>query len=234
MFDNWKIFENNLGFIPSNEIKEKLAKYYEILVQENSKYNLTRIISEDDVYEKHFLDSLLFTKEFQISNQKIIDIGTGPGFPGIVLKIFFPDTHITLIDSNNKKINFLNIVIDKLNLKKIEAKHDRAEELARKENENYDIAISRAVAYLDVILELVVRFLKIDGQAILLKGPRAEEEIKNSKQIEKKLKITLVNKQILPDTGFGERVNLFYQKNISTPELYPRDYAKIVKESGKK
>ncbi|AVN64715.1 16S rRNA (guanine(527)-N(7))-methyltransferase RsmG [Mesoplasma florum] len=234
MFNNWKIFEDNLGFVPSEEIKDKLSEYYKILVEENLKYNLTRITNEEDVYEKHFLDSLLFTKETKIDNQKIIDIGTGPGFPGIVLKIFFPETDITLIDSNNKKINFLNIVIKKLSLKQIEAKHARAEELARIENEKYDIAISRAVAYLDVILELAVRFLKVQGKLILLKGPRADEEITNSKNIDQKLKIKLINKQSLADTGFGERINLFYEKEKSTPELYPREYAKIVKESGKK
>ncbi|AVN60649.1 16S rRNA (guanine(527)-N(7))-methyltransferase RsmG [Mesoplasma entomophilum] len=234
MFNNWKIFENILGFIPSEQIKEKLNEYYEILVEENAKYNLTRIVSEEEVYEKHFLDSLLFTKEFKISDQNILDIGSGPGFPGIVLKIFYPETEITLIDSNNKKVNFLNIVIEKLKLKKIVAKHVRAEELARIENEKYDIVVSRAVAYLDVILELASRFAKIDGQIILLKGPRADDEIKNSKNIDQKLKLNLDKKQIVEDTGFGERINLFYSKKQPTPVLYPRDYAKIVKESGKK
>lgn len=234
LFNNWQIFENNLGFIPSESIKEKLNEYYNILLVENAKYNLTRITNEDEVYEKHFLDSLLFTKEHKLTNEKIIDIGTGAGLPGIVLKIFFPEIQITLIDSSNKKVNFLNMLIKKLNLNNISAKHVRAEELARIENEAYDIVISRAVAYLDVILELGVRFAKIDGQIILLKGPRADEEILNLKNVNEKLKVTLTTKQILEDTGFGERINLFYTKNKSTPDLYPREYAKIVKESGKK
>lgn len=234
LFNNWQIFESNLGFLPSESQKAKLDEYYKILLAENAKYNLTRITSEEEVYEKHFLDSLLFTKKHKLNDEKIIDIGTGPGFPGIVLKIFFSEIEITLIDSNNKKVNFLNILIDKLNLKNITVKHVRAEELARIENEQYDIVISRAVAYLDVILELGVRFAKLKGQVILLKGPRADEEILNSKNIAEKLKVTLTTKQVLEDTGFGERINLFYTKTKSTPELYPREYARIVKESGKK
>ncbi|ASZ09428.1 16S rRNA (guanine(527)-N(7))-methyltransferase RsmG [Mesoplasma chauliocola] len=233
MFKNWNIFNENLGINPSEEIKQKLSEYFEILVEENAKYNLTRIIDEDEVYEKHFLDSLLFTKECKIVNQKIIDIGTGPGFPGIVIKIFFPETEITLIDSNNKKVNFLNLVIKKLQLKNITAKHVRAEELARIENEKYDIVISRAVAYLDIILELAVRFAKVNGQVIVLKGPRAEEEIKDLNSKDVKMKLKLKSKQQIADKGFGKRINLFYEKYSSTPELFPREYAKIAKESSK-
>lgn len=231
MFNNWTIFDNYNNFTINDEIKSKLNLYYELLESENKKYNLTRITQLDEVFEKHFLDSLLFVEQHKITNQKIADIGTGPGFPGIVLKIFFPDIKLTLIESNNKKVNFLKLVVEKLGLKDVEILNKRAEELTDLYKEKFDIIVSRAVAYLDIILEIGVQLLKVNGTYILLKGPRAYQEIEDLKNKDKKMGLELVKTQEISDTGFGIRVNLFYKKIAVTSSAFPRKYSQIKKES---
>ncbi|WP_027063436.1 16S rRNA (guanine(527)-N(7))-methyltransferase RsmG [Mesoplasma seiffertii] len=231
MFTNWKIFDNYRNISLTPIVKEQLMKYYEFLVSENAKYNLTRITNIDEVFEKHFLDSLLFTENYSIVDQKIADIGTGPGFPGVVLKIFFPETQVTLIESNNKKVNFLNQLIKELGLTGIEVSNQRAEEFSINHHEEYDLVISRAVAYLDILLEIGVQMVKVNGHFIALKGPRAEDEIKDLKGKDERMKLKLVDKQVLEDVGFGTRVNLFYLKTGSTNSMYPRKYSQIKKES---
>lgn len=166
MFNNWEIFLNYKNFTINQEIKDKLNLYYQILIDENQKYNLTRITELNEVFEKHFLDSLLFVEHFKINDQKIADIGTGAGFPGVVLKIFFPNIKLTLIESNNKKANFLKYLVDKLELNDVEILNKRAEELTSDYKEKFDIVISRAVAYLNIILELGVQLVKVDGSFI--------------------------------------------------------------------
>nr|VZR98637.1 Ribosomal RNA small subunit methyltransferase G [Mycoplasma feriruminatoris] len=231
MFNNWEIFLNYKNFTINQEIKDKLNLYYQILIDENQKYNLTRITELNEVFEKHFLDSLLFVEHFKISDQKIADIGTGAGFPGVVLKIFFPNIKLTLIESNNKKANFLKYLVDKLKLNDVEILNKRAEELTSDYKEKFDIVISRAVAYLNIILELGVQLVKVDGSFILLKGPKAFQEIDDLKNKDKKMNLKLVDVQQLQDTGFGTRINLFYKKIGSTSSLYPRKYQQILKES---
>ncbi|WP_347938300.1 16S rRNA (guanine(527)-N(7))-methyltransferase RsmG [Mycoplasma feriruminatoris] len=231
MFNNWEIFLNYKNFTINQEIKDKLNLYYQILIDENQKYNLTRITELNEVFEKHFLDSLLFVEHFKINDQKIADIGTGAGFPGVVLKIFFPNIKLTLIESNNKKANFLKYLVDKLELNDVEILNKRAEELTSDYKEKFDIVISRAVAYLNIILELGVQLVKVDGSFILLKGPKAFQEIDDLKNKDKKMNLKLVDVQQLQDTGFGTRINLFYKKIGSTSSLYPRKYQQILKES---
>ncbi|WP_434338237.1 16S rRNA (guanine(527)-N(7))-methyltransferase RsmG [Mycoplasma capricolum] len=230
MFSNWNIFLNYKNFTINQEIKNKLNLYYQILIEENQKYNLTRITELNEVFEKHFLDSLLFVEQFQIIDQKIADIGTGAGFPGIVLKIFFPNIKLTLIESNNKKVNFLKYLVQKLDLNDVEILNKRAEEL-NEYKEQFDIVISRAVAYLNIILELGVQLVKVNGMFILLKGPKAYQEIKDLKNKDQKMNLKLINIQELEDTGFGTRINLFYKKINHTNNLYPRKYQQILKES---
>jgi 16S rRNA (guanine527-N7)-methyltransferase len=144
-------------------MKLQLQKYYEVLITENKKYNLTTITKIDEVFTKHFLDSMLFTNEIVLEKQMLVDIGTGPGFPGIVLKIFYPHLKLTLIESNHKKVNFLNLLISELNLKNVQVVALRAEEYALLNYEKFDLVVSRAVAYLDIILEIGVQLLKVNG-----------------------------------------------------------------------
>jgi len=231
-FKDWEIFAKLVNVELSSTMKLQLQKYYEVLITENKKYNLTTITKIDEVFTKHFLDSMLFTNEIVLEKQMLVDIGTGPGFPGIVLKIFYPHLKLTLIESNHKKVNFLNLLISELNLKNVQVVALRAEEYALLNYEKFDLVVSRAVAYLDIILEIGVQLLKVNGWFILLKGPKAEEEILRSKKIDQKLNLVLEKKQILNDIGFGTRVNLFYHKVDHTNKKYPRKYNVIKKESG--
>ena len=167
-----------IGIELNNQILKDLEAYYDILKEENTKYNLTRIISQEDVYLKHFYDSLTITKIVDINNQSICDLGSGAGFPGLVLAICFPNTKMTLIESNGKKCYFLNTVKEKLNLNNVNIINTRVEEYARKNREIFDIVTARAVAPLKHLLEYGVPLVKIEGSFIAMKA-NIEGEIEN-------------------------------------------------------
>lgn len=220
----------NEGYELNNKQIEKFQKFYSLLQEWNHKIDITRIVDEDEVYIKHFLDSLLITKSGVIEkNQKIIDIGTGGGFPGIPLKIYNDTLSFTLLDSLKKRINFLDIVTESLELENIENLHGRAEEIARKEQyrEKYDIATSRAVANLQTLLEYCLPFVKVGGYFIAMKGPNYKEELKQSKGainilggildkvIEYKIPLSL-----------GERSLIIIKKVKNTPPRFPRSGGK--------
>ena len=176
-----------LGLTLTDKQLSQLEEYYNLLIEWNEKINLTRIIEKEDVYLKHFYDSLTLSKVIDLSkNLSLCDIGTGAGFPGIVLKICFPNLKITLVDSLQKRINFLNEVINKLNLKNIEAIHDRAENYAKNHREEYDIVTSRAVANLRVLSELSIPMVKVEGYFIPMKAT-IDEELEEAKDIINKL-----------------------------------------------
>ena len=207
-----------------------LAKYKDLLVEYNKKFNLTAIKSDEEIYLKHFYDSLTLIKAYSLNgNLKLLDIGTGAGFPGIVLKIFYPDLELTLLDSNHKKIAFLEVVIKELNLKKVTCINSRAENSPKTYREYFDIVTSRAVAHLRILLELSIPYLKVGGKLIAMKG-LSEEEIKESAKILEKLDSTIVDtiKFNLPIEG-SNRSLVIVQKNKKTKEIYPRSYDKIMK-----
>lgn len=164
---------------------DKFEKYKELILEYNKHTNLTRITEDDEFNIKHFLDSLsLFKTDLFVKDKKIIDIGTGAGFPGLPLKLYNEDLDITLLDSLRKRIDFLDGVIEELGLKKIRAIHARAEEIARDPNyrESYDIAVSRAVANLSTLTEYAMAFVKVGGYFISQKGPEYKEELKSAKR----------------------------------------------------
>lgn len=164
---------------------DKFEKYKELILEYNKHTNLTRITEDDEFNVKHFLDSLsLFKTDLFVKDKKIIDIGTGAGFPGLPLKLYNEDLDITLLDSLRKRIDFLDGVIEELGLKKIRAIHARAEEIARDPNyrESYDIAVSRAVANLSTLTEYSMAFVKVGGYFISQKGPEYKEELKSAKR----------------------------------------------------
>jgi len=209
---------------------KKLDEYYHLLVEENKKYNLTAITEESQVYLKHFYDSLCIIKIINLDKQYLLDIGTGAGFPGLVLKIAFPNLKIDLLDSTNKKCLFLKKVIDKLELKNINIINARAEEFAKNNREKYDIVTSRAVAPLKHLLEYSIPTLKIDGNFISLKS-NIEEELKNIQNYYNKLYLSTeeIIKYKLP---FENSLRTLYKvtKNQSTPIIYPRIYSQIKKK----
>lgn len=182
---------NKLNIYPTPEQLLALEKYYKLLVEWNSKINLTRIINKEEVYLKHFYDSLTIVKIVDLKSiNTLLDFGTGAGFPGIVLKIIYPHLKITLIDSLNKRIVFLNEVINQLNLKDIETVHKRVEEYQEK---RFDLITTRAVANLSKLLDYTKKIIDNNTKFIPLKGHITEElnEIKTSNKLLKyNLKIT--------------------------------------------
>lgn len=219
-----------LNISVTKENLASLAKYKDLLVEYNKKFNLTAIKSDEEIYLKHFYDSLTLIKAYSLNgNLKLLDIGTGAGFPGIVLRIFYPDLELTLLDSNHKKIAFLEVVIKELNLKNVTCINSRAENLPKTYREYFDIVTSRAVAHLRILLELSIPYLKVGGKLIAMKG-LSEEEIKESAKILEKLDSTIVDtiKFNLPIEG-SNRSLVIIQKNKKTNEIYPRSYDKIVK-----
>ena len=166
----------NLRFSVKQE--ENFFRYMNLLIEWNQKINLTAIIEPKDIILKHFVDSMTINKYLE-EDANIIDVGTGAGFPGIPIKISNQKVNVTLLDSLNKRINFLNTVVDELKLENINCIHGRAEEFARmkQRRESYDIATSRAVANLNVLVEYLLPFVKIGGSCICMKGPNIEDEI---------------------------------------------------------
>ena len=167
-------------FLDKNQIK-MLDSYKEQLKEWNKKINLTTIINDEDIYLKHFYDSLCIVKAIDLNNKNICDFGTGAGFPGLVLAIIFNNTNVTLIESNGKKVEFLNFIVDLLNLKNVEIINDRAEIYGKENRELFDIVTCRAVSNLNIILELSVSMLKIGGYFIPLKS-NVDEELKSSEK----------------------------------------------------
>lgn len=209
----------------------QFEKYYEILVIENEKYNLTAITKKEDVYLKHFYDSLTLTKIIDLNNQSLCDIGTGAGFPGIVLKIVYPTLKVTLLDATEKKCKFLQKVIDNLSLKDIEVINERAEIFSKVNREKYDIVTSRAVAPLKHLLEYSVPLVKINGYYIAMKG----EIVKEIEKIDiyyKKLDI-IKDKILTFQLPFEKstRTLIRYQKLKETNQKYPRKYKEIKNKS---
>lgn len=211
----------------TNKQLEQLEKFYTILVEQNKYLNLTAITKKEEVYLKHFYDSLTLTKAIDLNNQTLCDIGSGAGFPGIVLKIAYPNLKITLIDALQKRVNFLNQVIEALSLEQIEAIHARIEDYSKQNEEKFDIITSRAVAKTNTLLEISAKSLKINGNIILMKA-NIEEELKT---IDKALKeLNLEKKQIITFTlpkenSLRNLINI--TKNKKTPTKYPRDFTKI-------
>lgn len=207
-----------------------LDTYYKMLIDYNNHTNLTRITEEKEVYLKHFYDSLTLVKAIDLDNQTLLDIGTGAGFPGLVLKIVFPNLKVTLVDSLNKRIIFLNSVIEKLNLKDVEAIHTRAEEYIINKRGSFDIVTSRAVANLNTLAELCIPFLKVSGYFIPMKA-EAQEEIETAKKGVKTLggviKDTIIFK--LPYDA-GTRTLIKIEKLTKTSVKYPRKFSEIKKK----
>lgn len=215
--------------------EEQLNQFYEymnLLLEWNEKINLTAITAPNEVILKHFIDSLTINKYIK-ENSTLADVGTGAGFPGIPLKILRPDLKITLVDSLNKRINFLNEVINKLNLVNIETVHSRIEDFGKdkKYRESFDFVTARAVANLAVLSEYLLPIAKVGGQCVCMKGSSVEEELSNGKNAIKVLggKIKNIDEFVLPDSDMSRNV-IIIDKIKNTPNKYPRKAGIPVKE----
>ena len=222
--------------IDTFEIKDQstldsLYVYYETLVETSKVMNLTTIVELEEAYIKHFYDSLLLSKTIDLTkNLTLADVGTGAGFPGLVLKIVYPNLQVTLIEPITKRCKFLQSVIDKLQLKDIYVINGRAEDVIKEYREYFDIVTARAVAALNILAEICVPFVKLNGVFIALKGSSYQEEIDNAGLAFSKLKAKYSSKHVfdLPK-NMGERAIILYKKIDKTPNIYPRIYAKIKK-----
>ncbi|MDH6603686.1 16S rRNA (guanine527-N7)-methyltransferase [Bacilli bacterium PM5-9] len=210
---------------------EQFDKYFKVLVEWNEKMNLTSITEEEEVYEKHFYDCLLVSQSYDFNNQKICDVGAGAGFPSVPLKIVYPDLDITIVDSLDKRIKFLNVLSDELNLDNFKAVSQRAEEFAQDNREAYDLVLARAVARLNILVELCLPLVKVDGYFVALKGKQALEELDEAKLGIEKLGANLISKdkyQLISD--YSTRYMLKYKKVKPTDKKYPRNYSQIKKK----
>ena len=201
---------------------QQLERYYELLIEYNKVMNLTGITLKEDVYLKHFYDSLTITKVIDLNKYSTLcDVGTGAGFPGLVIKILYPHLKVTLLDSLNKRLNFLNIVIKELNLKDIETIHTRVEEY----NKKFDITVARAVAPLNILLEYCIPITKVNGYFIAMKGKN--EEASNA--------LLKLNSEIIETKSFllpienSNRTIIKIKKIKETDKKYPRKYSEIKK-----
>ena len=233
MEDNFEKFFRDKAL--ENDImisKKQMDLFYQYminLIEWNKNINLTAIKDEKEIVIKHFIDSIIMSKE--ITGKRIIDIGSGAGFPGIPLKIINDELDVTLIDAVNKKVNFMNSIIELLNLKNIIALHVRAEDLAHENEyrEKYDIAISRAVANMNTLVEYMLPFVKVGGKCICMKGPSGLEESQLAQGAIEKLggKIEKIVDYKIQD---NDRKIIYINKIFSTEQTYPRKQGKPLKE----
>ncbi|SFE68097.1 16S rRNA (guanine(527)-N(7))-methyltransferase RsmG [Peptostreptococcus sp. D1] len=235
--ENIELLENglkNFNIDVNDTMLEKFEKYREILVEYNKNMNLTGITEQREVYIKHFLDSVAIFKDgYIMDGLSVIDVGTGAGFPGIPYKICNPTIKLTLLDSLNKRINFLREACTNIGFDDVEFVHGRAEDFGQNEDfrEKFDIATARAVANLPILLELCIPFVKVGGFFICLKGPNAENEVEEAKNAMDVLDVKLVeNIEVsLPDEELKHRI-LVLKKIKETLGKYPRKAGKLSKK----
>ncbi len=223
---------NKLNINISSEQIDQLERYYNLLIEENEKINLTSIVEKEDVFLKHYYDSLTLNKIIDLNKiETMCDIGSGAGFPGLVIKILFPNIKVTLVDSLQKRINFLNKVIKELNLKEIEAIHSRIEEYGIKNREKYDLVTARAVAPLNILLEYAIPIVKLNGNFIAMKS-NVDEELRNINHALDELNTNIDNKIEfnLPFEN-SKRTLIKFTKTSKTKLKYPRRFSVIKQHS---
>lgn len=218
-----------------NEEKyERFIKYMKLVQEWNQKINLTAITEDDEFIKKHFIDCIKAFKSEELKNAKtVIDVGTGAGFPGLPIAIMDENIEVTLLDSLNKRVNFLNLVVRELGLKNVETIHSRAEDGARKKElrEQFDIATSRAVANMAVLSEFCLPYVKVGGYFVALKGPAIEEELENSKNALGVLGGKLLNVKELVVEGTDLKHNLVTVEKVKVcPKTYPRKAGNVTKK----
>lgn len=228
-------FEKYLAKMNISLLKEQYGQFYaymELLIEWNEKMNLTAITDPKEIILKHFVDSLTIAKYVE-EGKSIIDMGTGAGFPGIPIKIYRKDVKAVLADSLNKRIKFLDEVIDKLKLENVETIHCRAEELGKNKQyrEKFDYATSRAVANLSTLSEYLMPFVKLNGKCIFMKTIEVEEELEKAKKAIKTLggKIEKVDKFEIPESDLGRSIIIVKKEKI-TPSKFPRKPGTPAKE----
>ena len=220
-----------INIILNNNQIEQFKNYYEYLIEYNSHTNLTSITKKEDVYLKHFYDSILLAKAIDLNNiNSLLDIGCGAGFPGIVLKILYPHINLTLLDSNNKKTKFCEKLIDILNLKNVNIINKRAEEYIINQREKFDLVTARAVKNLQILVELSIPYVKVNGYFIAMKSDYQEELNSSINAINKLGGKYIETKNINLPNNQGIRNFIIIKKEKNTNTIYPRNYNIILKK----
>lgn len=228
--DEFKVEVEKLGIKVTEEEISKLEKYALLLKEWNEKINLTAITEKEQVFLKHFYDSLTLVKIIDLTKvDSLCDLGTGAGFPGVVLKIFFPNLKLTLVDALNKRINFLDIVVRKLNLENVTLVHSRAEEYGREYRECFDVVTARALSSFPILLEYSASLLKVHGHLIAMRGLDDSFDGINALKV-LNLKINNILEFKLPFEE-SNRTLVDVVKVDKTPQKYPRRYAEIKKKT---
>lgn len=219
-----------MNYIEEN--KEKFLEYCNFLIEENKKYNLTSIVEPSEIMIKHFEDSIAMKDYIDMSTiETLCDVGSGAGFPAIPLKICFPHLEVTIIEPTLKRIKFLESLIEKLKLEKVNLINARAEDVSNEYLESFDVCTARAVANTSILLELLVKMVKVNGKIILYKGDKGIEEAKEAKNACEQLNLELTATYSYQlSNNYGSRCLLDYKKLKSTKEKYPRRYAEIKKK----
>ena len=217
---------SDLGFPLTDRQKEQYERYFELLVEWNEKINLTAITEKDEVYLKHFYDSIAPILQGLIENQpiRLLDIGAGAGFPSLPMKILFPELDVTIIDSLNKRINFLHLLAEELGLSRVHFYHGRAEDFAQDKafRAQFDIVTARAVARMQVLAELTIPYLKVGGRLLALKASNAPEELEEAKNA-LNLLFSKVEDNLQYELPNGDpRYITLVEKKKETPNKYPR------------
>ncbi len=214
----------------SKEQLDLLSTFMKSTLETNEKFNLTAITNPDEFIEKMIFDSALSLYDLDLSNKSIIDVGTGAGFPGVVIKILQPESHVTLLDSTKKKIDYLLDFTKKNNIL-VSGVSSRAEDYARDNREKYDYAIARAVAQLNILLELIIPMVKVGGTFIAMKGQGYDDEINSSKEALRKLhcRISAIYEFELPESQ-EKRAIIHIVKEKETNKKYPRQYTDIKRQ----
>lgn len=219
------------GIELTDQQMKQFNTYYDLLLEWNQKMNLTAIIDKEAVYEKHFFDSLTIGFNGQLKDQTVCDVGGGAGFPSVPLKIVFPSLSITVVDSLDKRIQFLKVVKEELGLNNFEAIHARAEEFVLDHRSQFDVVTARAVARLNVLVELCLPLTKINGRMIALKGSQGMQELEEARNAIEVLGGKVIKTECfkLPEEE-AERINIEIIKLKESPKRYPRHYSKIKKQ----
>ena len=211
----------------NDEIIAKLSRYAAALKEWNEKMNLTSITEENQVIEKHFFDCIITAKTYDFSSRLVADIGSGAGFPGMIIALLFPTSKVTLIDATKKKFAFLEFIKQELDLKNVEFYVGRVEEMKDK-RQAYDVVISRGFASMRVFLEVAAPICRISGTIIAMKGSRGDEEMEKAKDM---IRLTCVRLKKKEETTLpnGEvRINYFFAKDKATPKRFPRRWCEIL------
>lgn len=212
----------------SKQAEDAFYRYYELLVEWNEKMNLTAITTLEDVYDKHFYDSVLPAIRLSLQQENLCDVGAGAGFPSIPMKLLFPEITVTIVEPLQKRCLFLEELVRQLNLKNVHIIHARAEEFAKDNRESFDIVTARAVANLQMLSELCIPLVKVNGIFLSMKGSSGQEEAKQASNATAVLgcKLERIDEE---KVGDHTHVNLVYRKVKETPKQYPRMFAKIKK-----